>query len=261
MRYAPVASLAAYDMLWEYDMLGDYHLLIATEVVKDVDAWHNFWVADQLSLWNRFVIMDNGLIETGAPTDPQTLKDAADAVNASCIVLPDVLGDYEKTVKAVKASLLEMLQIGRPLMGVIQGRNWNEIDNIAQFYTDIQVDYLSVPRVMTNIFGTRLSLIHRLRGYNKPIHLLGFSENMWDDMLSAVQPDVMGIDSATPLWYTDDFPKYPPTQANFGPRPKDYWSMDPATINYPNIERVHAWLTAAMGVPTPAGLREPEVTL
>lgn len=251
MRFAPVANLAIYEELLSRGQLGTYHLLIATEVAKDWWRWSNFW-SPMGPTWNvkRFIIMDNGLIEAGAATDPQTLKEAADAVGASCIVLPDVLGDAAKTIKAAQAAFPELKQLGYPLMGVIQGRNWDEVALVLDLYVRMGIQYLSIPRVMVEIFGTRIKLITRCSGLAMPIHLLGFSENLWDDVMSARQPGVMGIDSAVPLWYPGILPPTPPTQANFGPRPKDYWSMDPNTVNYDNVERVRTWLKLVPGVRT-----------
>jgi hypothetical protein len=243
MRFAPVANLPTYKELKSRGQLGTYHLLIATEVLKNPARWSEFWV--QPGHDDFFIIMDNGLIETGQPTDPESLREAAEAVEADCIVLPDVLGSYDKTIKAVKASLSEMRQTGYPLMGVIQGRTWNEVDYISAYYKDIDVKFLAIPRVMVELFGTRLSLLTRVRQYPIAIHLLGFSENLWDDVICTTHPGVMGIDSAVPLWYRGVLPPSPPTNAGFGPRPRDYWDADPSTMNYANVERVRQWLNAA----------------
>lgn len=252
MGFAPVANLPMYDRLFELGMLGDYQLLIASEVVKDLDAWSNFWSL-RTSItkdWDQFIIMDNGLIELGHPCDPETLKLAAQAVHADCIVLPDVLGDYDKTLKAVKSSYPELSRLGYPMLGVVQGRSFEQIDKLMEFYVHIDAEFVSIPRVMVSIFGSRLSLVKRVHSYGLPIHLLGFSNNLYDDMLAANMPGVMGIDSAMPLWYPGILPPMPPYDGDFGHRPKNYWEMGPDEPNYTNVERVRSWLNDVKGVRT-----------
>jgi hypothetical protein len=210
-QFAPVANLPTYWGLLERRLLGSYHLMIATEVIKDLHSWETFWSYPVMPMdigANLFIIMDNGLIETGSPCDPQTLKEAADAVDASCIVLPDVLGSQKGTTKAASAAHPELSTLGYDLLGVIQGRNWDEIHFMCDLYTRMEVRYVSVPRVMVEFFGTRTKVIRRVQGLmpGVQIHLLGFSENLHDDMLAAVMPGVMGIDSAVPLWYPGILP-------------------------------------------------------
>jgi hypothetical protein len=257
MQFAPVANLPMYDRMQEMGILGDYHLLIASEVVKDIEAWSNFWVEEA----DQFIIMDNGLIELGYPCDPETLKQAAEAVHADCIVLPDVLGDFEKTLKAVKSSYHELSTLGYPMLGVVQGRTFDQVEALMEFYEHIGVSYVSIPRVMVSIFGSRIPLVKRVQSYGLPIHLLGFSDNLYDDMLAASLPGVMGIDSAVPLWYLGTLPTDPPVDADFGRRPVDYWTMDADQPNYSNVERIRTWLKGAKAVPMqPSQLLAPEET-
>lgn len=256
VQFAPVANLATYARLLEMGLLDNYHLLIATEVAKDLENWGEFWsypsIPPEIGK-DMFIIMDNGVIETGQALDPQTLGEAANAVDASCIVLPDVLGDAGKTIKVAKAAFSELNQIGRPLMGVVQGQTFEQTDAVVDLYQRLGVKYLSIPRVMVRFFGTRIKLIRRYQNVIGPIHLLGFSDNIFDDIYAAHEPSVMGIDSATPLWCQIDFPDKPPVANDYGKRPQGYWSMDPDEMNYKNVERVRAWLTGASDVRSRGG--------
>jgi hypothetical protein len=228
-KFAPVANLPIYKRLDAANELGDYHLLIATEVVKDLEAWQTFWcgVADS----DVFIIMDNGLIEAGAAADFQVVGTAADTVQADCIVLPDALGDFHETRSLFNKYYDSFRSLGRPLMGVVQGQTVEEVAEITKLYIDAGVEYLSIPRVMVEIFGTRRWLVERARWYGKPIHLLGWSENVEDDFRCAAMPGVMGIDSAVPIWWgllpnADTMPYTPPRTSPFGKRPADYWNRD-----------------------------------
>jgi hypothetical protein len=252
-QFAPVASLPVYQQLAARGQLGAYHLLIATEVLKDPVAWQTFWLQrDQ-----GFLIMDNGLIETGRPTTPDELCVAARLTGASCIVLPDALGDYQETRRLVREALAQDPDFGGyPLLGVVQGRTVHEVQDCVHLYRSVGVKYLALPRVMTSIFGTRqilAQLVYEIAGL--PIHLLGFSDNIYDDMLCSALPGVMGIDSAVPLWIAwnpkrEYLPVSPPrdTKALYGSRPPDYWTyvpdneMDIATAN---VRKVRSWIRLA----------------
>ena len=252
-RFAPVATLPVYRRLWAAQQLGDYHLLIATEILKDPVGWKAFWGLQPAV--GRFIIMDNGLIETGIPTSPEALRTAARLVNANCIVLPDKLGDFRETRRLARAALTRKLDF--PRMGVVQGRTMLEVADCIRFYRAHSVEYLSVPRVMVSIFGSRtpiIDLINESRSGDQ-IHLLGFSDNLYDDMRCTALPNVMGIDSATPLWIAwqplrEYLPLVPPrdTRVAYGSRPSDYWNYVPGDdfdIAVANVQKVRSWIARA----------------
>jgi hypothetical protein len=248
-EYAPVASLPIYKRLAAAGELGKYHLLIATEVNKDRLAWDDFW---------------KGLLYA-----------AAEAVDASCIVLPDALGDMHMTLKLVRASIKAFEQSLIPLMGVVQGTSWGDIQKLLLEYSKMGIRYLSVPRVMTEIHGSRVGLVKGVADYwkdltagtlqpKKFIHLLGFSNNVEDDIRASGWEEVMGIDSAMPIWYALDqdeyLPKEPPRSSHAfdpGKRPENYWELlpNPQSANFDivlaNIGKVRAWLTDAPVALTP----------
>jgi hypothetical protein len=89
------------------------------------------------------------------------------------------------------------------LMGVVQGRSRVEYLSCAEVLVeDCGVKYLSVPRITQEILGSRVFITEEISGLypDVPIHLLGFSKHIPDDIATAVScPRVMGIDSAFPL--------------------------------------------------------------
>lgn len=249
-EFAPVANLSIYRRLLAAGELWNYHLHIATEVVKDPVGWHDFWMPGRSG---QFIIMDNGLIETGAAADTGLVGDAADIVGASCVILPDALGEYYKTQRLVVNSYDDFRKIGLPLMGVVQGKTATEVVKMLKLYDDMEVDYISIPRVMVGYHGTRRWIVERAAWNGRPIHLLGWSENLEDDLRCAALPGVMGIDSAVPIWWgltpnAEHFPYRPPMHAAFGKRPVDYWTKDADNnrvdmdIVLANIRWVRNWI-------------------
>jgi hypothetical protein len=204
---------------------------------------------------DAFIIMDNGLIETGKPAAKQTLIDACDLVHADCLVLPDALGDYKETLKLSSEALPELRSSDIPLMGVVQGSTVEEVTAIIDFYAaQPQVKYLSIPRVMVEIFGTRRWIVEKARWKKLPIHLLGFSDNLEDDFLCAAMSGVMGIDSAVPIWrglmpIAEYMPARPPRHWDVGKRPADYWDKVPddhrvdMDIVVANIRWTRSWIS------------------
>lgn len=146
------------------------------------------------------VIMDNGVVETGLPMPWSLLKELADDVEATDLILPDKLYDSRATLEMGKAAIKEY--DGYPsLTAVPQGRNFNEwkqclremlewpavttigISKFVGLFTTSRVDVLKqVPELMESDMG---------------IHLLGcisISDEP-QDMEKAFPDRIWGIDS------------------------------------------------------------------
>lgn len=113
---------------------------------------------------------------------------------------------------------------------------------------------LAVPRGLTPNLGSRIPLVELLaQEHGLSMHLLGFSENIADDIAAAASsPLVRGIDAATPVWLgmfgrRSILPPTPPLAADYGRRPQGFWrankQYDISTITE-NVERVRKWLAA-----------------
>lgn len=245
--FAPVAPIALYEQLQAVGMLGSYHLLLAHEVLKEPTRHRNFYGAHK----NSFVIMDNSLIELGESLPAQDLIRAATIVNANTLVLPDKLLDKEATIRMSLEAAEELMPI-RGTLGFLvmaQGRNEREALECATYLAkEIPgVNMIGIPRALTAATGSRIAITQQIFGsLGLPIHQLGFSDNMQDDILSARLPGVMGIDSAVPIrlgikgWRlkvdaqdNNDLP----------PREENYWlatDITPEVIT--NLDRVRGWL-------------------
>jgi len=201
MSFAPVAPPQLLLELKKQGLFGNYHLLLAHDVKAQADLYKEIF-ADRRKGDGVFVILDNSLIELGYPADINTIAEAAEIVKPDCVVLPDHLGDYKQTVAASAEAVEAWKGFDLPpFLGVVQGNNLGEYMDCAKALIQMGCDFLSVPRVATQILGSRVNVvqsifsIHRVR-----MHLLGFSNvRFFDDLMSAKMPGVMGIDSAVPI--------------------------------------------------------------
>lgn len=215
MNFAPVAPIRIYeDMLEEdnFDIIGNYHLLLAHDVIDNASRYSEVFRDERLK--NATIIMDNSVIELGSSVSAKVLQEAADIVQATCLAVPDVLQDGVKTLESAEAFLKEFdaLDGYKPeLMFIPQGFNTEDyvkcaIDMSENFRE--RIGWWGVARNTTNrIVHTRRLLAPFLQGL-KPeaqIHLLGFSDDVADDLLTCheLKRIVSGIDSAVPLRTTE----------------------------------------------------------
>ena len=241
--FAPVAPLDLMFDMKRRGILGGYHLLLAHDVVEHEEEYTSLFS----DIEDRHIILDNSLIELGHPVDDKTMAKAASIVKPELLVLPDFLSERVKTHEAsVKAAIRwTRMRLG-PFMGVIQGRTKRELTFMtAQMASIPGVEALGIPRVLTDTViprSTFVELVAKMAPY-KHLHLLGFSNNLYDDMLAAHHPNVVGIDSAVPLRMGLAGEEISLKQETHAPR-GDFWEtateLNDQAIR--NIERVRRWI-------------------
>lgn len=223
MKFAPVAPIHIYEALANRGYLPNNVLLLAHDVVKPENAerYSNLF-NDRWS--DTHIIMDNSLIELKGAVDLQMIQEAVGIVDADVVVLPDSLTDgpqsAELTIKDWDLFKTVFDPMGVELMAVIQGETelgfMSALEMIAK---EIDPDWVSIPRRTESKFGyTRNQLIEYVDIFfpEKPIHLLGFSEFPWNDILAARNPRVRSIDSTVPLRVDMPF-------SDSGPSRGDWW--------------------------------------
>lgn len=216
VKFAPVCPIQIYEKLDQIDpgCLGDYFLLLAHDVL---DPKYQKRYADFFSNRDCTIIMDNSVIELGTSCNAANLLEACQIVNATCVVMPDVLQDGTSTLKSTDRFLndwhaLPSINRNFQKMFVPQGSMTQDyiacVQNGFTLFAS-NIDWIGIARNVTGrIVSTRgltVSLIIReasLRKLATPkIHLLGYSHNLNDDFGTArIFKDVVsGIDSAVPL--------------------------------------------------------------
>lgn len=197
--YSPIAPIDCLLKIQQSGFLGNYLVLLAHDVVANEEKYTKL-----ISNFSGTIIMDNSLIELGEPVDIDTMLKALDITGANYAVLPDKLLDKDATIEASTTAARQWKEIGLDADHVIvaQGKTVDEcIDCIEVIIKELGPDYnfiISIPRALVDILGSRMPVIEALC-HTIPIHLLGFSSNYHDDIMCARHPNVLGIDSATPI--------------------------------------------------------------
>lgn len=212
-RFAPVAPVHVLEQLEKTNDLGHYHLVLTHDVVKNKKRFHDLF--HYYTHKNDTIIVDNSVIELGQPVeDIAMVEDAVSVFAHSChptiAVLPDVLLDCKATVKATEKGLnawaasnvRNMFGERISLMFVPQGQDWKEILECAEVFEGVpEIRWIGVARNFLSILPSRQDITQVLHAMFPQcrFHLLGFSDDLVDDILCTRLPYVAGIDSAVPL--------------------------------------------------------------
>lgn len=246
---AIVAPLEIHKRLDAAGILGKYQLLLAHEVLAQPEEYSRFWRAQK----DQVIIMDNSLIELGKPLPMEAILEAGELTRAQIVVLPDVLGDriktYElfskawETLEALKNTNEYAMKVRT--LGVAQGHSHVDVFSCGRDMIRAGATMISVPRHIADTMRSRYLPTSMLARYGIPMHLLGFSNHLFDDFLCTAIKGVAGIDSALPVWYGlkgQILPKVPPEAINYGRRPEEYSkfkTITPEVIE--NVRRVREW--------------------
>jgi hypothetical protein len=206
-RFAPVAPAHVVQKLSDFAR-GDYHLVLAHDVVKDPDTYRRVY-----NNWGMTVILDNSVIELGGAVDLDMIVEAAKIVQPHSVVLPDVLLDTDATIDACKDAYATWYEPIKAVMEqhrkwgfmyVPQGKTPSDFARAADAFDVAEhINFWGIPRNVVAYHGSRATAIeicHALNGERRQ-HLLGFSDDIIDDVICAriKGRNIVGIDSAVPL--------------------------------------------------------------
>ena len=264
-QFAPVIPLAiARGFEKRPKALGKYHLLLAHDVHAHEDEYAEVYGNKDADF---DIIMDNSLIELGYPMPMKEVLDAAQVVGAKYFILPDHLSDADRTREAIARAMQEYYDLhgfstqtgmhrkGIPLpMPVVQGRTVTQCVQMLQWLVT-HFKYCAIPRVLVEYLGTRAEITMIAANMGFKIHLLGFSENLIDDIACARIPGVMGIDSAVPVRLglqgtrlSLDNPQNPGPRGNYWDNPFEHNNFDGLHIAAENIMRFREWIAVPYSI-------------
>jgi hypothetical protein len=238
-KFAPVAPIQVLEGLYAYDpkVFGDYHLLLAHHTVAHKKRFKELFKRAYDDGWTGTIIMDNSIVELGDSVDTAMVAEAVNIVEADgktdgthvYPVLPDVMGQGHETRGAstdVYDDWCDSMP-GDGFMAVCQGKDFQDFqESLIYFGNRAQFDMvkvLGIPRILEKTVGSRVRPAISARNYMEShfIHLLGFSDNVSDDIDSAWINPNCGIDSAVPLRMMDVFNEF----ADAGKRPPDWFEQ------------------------------------
>ncbi len=169
-----------------FDAVEDdtFHMVLA-HLVPD-QAYRGFFVRAKRDR-GGFLLMDNGVVETGKPMEMTKLLDLAGTVGADEVILPDEIGDSVRTLRLSEDSLAKYLRLNGSgalrLMAVPQGRTVRDWSRCAEAMADWPVQAFGISRFGPSVEGysgwmARVLLLStpggkRLREGGKDLHLLG----------------------------------------------------------------------------------------
>jgi hypothetical protein len=188
----------------------DYHMALAHLIGKDKE-YTDFYTERAK---DGFVMLDNGVIETGTPMPIATLVRKAGEIGANEIILPDVFKKSDETLEAIYDAM-DYVQGHAPwlnVMAVPQGDAWEEWCNCAQaIIAEFPVHTIGIPKVLTQI-GGRDARLNAIRQFHEnltevDIHLLGCWSNPLELTMIEMEArknnwtNVRGCDSAIAYVY------------------------------------------------------------
>lgn len=240
-RFAPVAPIQVLEGLAHHsrEAFGDYHLLLAHHTVEHPKRFQQLFarVSQLLEKANAdpiTVIMDNSIVELGGAVDDSMIREAVELVRNPKIrvipVLPDVMGNGVQTREMSRDAYIRWVESDMPGDGfsvVCQGVDFQDYqESLVMFGNQAifpLIRMLTIPRILTKLEGSRVRAAIRMRDYMETheIHLLGFSDNISDDIDSAAVLPTAGIDSAVPLRIMDVFSEF----IDAGKRPPDWFEQ------------------------------------
>lgn len=246
-KFAPVVPTIVADYYDSAGMLGDYHLLLAHDVVAHPTDYHRLF-----SDVSRFVIMDNSVIELGHPVDLTFMRTAIGITHANVFALPDELLDKDGTIAATMKALDEwgsLITKETSAMAVPQGANWAEWLECLEAFAKVEdIAWIGIPRnVVNKLDVSRVDAVAAVRQVapDMQIHLLGFSNDMQDDIAAAKLEGVAGIDSAVPsrMGMRDGIPI---NADNYVHSPRgDWWdnpNMEGVDLGMANMMTFRSWI-------------------
>jgi hypothetical protein len=206
-KYCLVAPIQILESLAEEGAMRRNHLVLAHDIVKYPERYKR--VFQDMNLQYDTIILDNGAAELNAPVDVKVIQAAAEIVKPTAIVLPDTPLDPDRTVEDCREALHSWPYIkglmNIPLMYIPQGVSpqaffWACTNSDDLMLSD-RIDWWGVPRNIVAPHGTRRNAIELVRTLNRKrrIHMFGFSDNLYDDIICSQIDGVNSIDSAVPL--------------------------------------------------------------
>jgi len=205
-KFAPVVPFHFYQQFLLHNYIPQSILLLAHDVVAHPQEYEELFM--DVRWKNTTIFMDNSLVELKKAVDINMVHEAVEIVGPHkrrvVVICPDVMAEAQASAKLTKDSWPEWAWKFRNFekLVVIQGSNMPGFIGCAEELAELDPEWVSIPRVTEGLWGYhRRELIPYIKAIfpGSKIHLLGFSDYIWEDLRAAGHPDVRSIDSAVPF--------------------------------------------------------------
>lgn len=254
-RFAPVAPIQILEGMKEAKCLGNYQLLLTHHVLEEPDRFRELFNGDS----TQTIFMDNSVVELGDAVSNEKVKEACDIIRNDgngpewvYPVLMDVMADGPATIEASTESYEWWDKYGPDYhpMVVLQGNDWKTFTATCDYFLlnsgFSRITYVGIPRVLVDHLGTRQLAVQYVDALRPDInvHLLGFSNDVTDDIICCNLIAVEGIDSAVPVRYaySGGDGLYTPT-SSIPARPADWFEKGTYDRSiWDNVEAMRRWV-------------------
>lgn len=207
-KFAPVVPFHFYQQFLIHNYRPESILLLAHDVVAHPKEYEELF---KDARWrDTTIFMDNSLVELKKAVDINMVHEAVEIVGPHkkqvIVICPDVMAEAQASANLTIEAWPEWSWKFKDFqkLVVIQGSNMPGFLDCAETICNSGIipDWVSIPRVTENAFGYhRKELIPYISAIfpNKKIHLLGFSDFIWEDLRAAADYRVRSIDSAVPF--------------------------------------------------------------
>jgi hypothetical protein len=185
---------------------GDSYFMALAHLMKKDPGYRAFFV--RAAAEGNFVLLDNGIVETGYPMQWSRLEALASECKVSEVVLPDCLNDREETIR-LGLDALNSWAGECALMAVPQGKNFDEWKSCLEEIMKWPVSAIGISKFTKRLGMTRHEVLQRsdnLIDSSLDIHLLGC--NATDDEIYLIEQDfpgrIRGVDSGVAAIYSQE---------------------------------------------------------
>lgn len=268
-QFAPVAPVQILQALQREGEFGNYHLMLAHHTVERADEFRELMasvMSDRtLTYRNMTIIMDNSIVELGGAVCDEMIREATNIIKSPkgsspntrfevIPVLPDSMGRAGETILLSREAYHRWARTSASMapsfMLVTQGESWTDFTELVDYFfvhgkdKFHRIGWAGIPRKLLDSLGTRTEAVQYIKTVapHVKIHLLGFSDYIWDD-LKSVQMGAYGIDSAVPCRFDGLLSPMTPA-SHIGKRSPDW--MEKGTLHAVhkyNIRHCRQWVS------------------
>ena len=186
------------------EMNNDYHMALAHLIGPSGALYTRFF--RQQSHWGRWVMMDNGVVETGTPMSVDDLLVRAERIGADEVVVPDIIDDDLATMSLARVAVPRLKREGYRTLGVPQGETLNEWVGCLNELLALGVDTIGLSKFGPDARSVLLRESRKaqvLSGVYVETHLLGCRTPGEVQQLDRDYTGVIrGVDSGVACFYT-----------------------------------------------------------